>query len=76
MDRILKIRRWSAIQLEDLRKLRVPLKKCLPFIITADHQPARIELDSDRLRATFAPPPKQIEFDFSEARSSAFTGEV
>lgn len=82
-DRILKIRRWSRLRLDDLAKLRVDLKKGLPFLITADHNPARLGLDSERLRARFAPPPEQLEFDFSpspeptrETFESAVTGEV
>ena len=43
----------------------VNLKKCLPFIITADHQPARYELDSEKLRAIYAPPAQQLELDFT-----------
>ena len=48
-DRILKIRQWSRLRLDDLARLRVDLKKGLPFLITADHNPARYGLDSDRL---------------------------
>ena len=76
VNRILRIRRWSAIRLDDLRKLRVPLNKSLPFVIAADYRPATLDLDSERLRASFAPKPQQIEFDFSETKTSAITGEV
>ncbi|MDF1814022.1 MAG: putative DNA modification/repair radical SAM protein [Verrucomicrobiales bacterium] len=75
-DRILKARRWSILRLEDLAKLRVNLKKCLPFIITPDHNPIKLGLDSDRLRARFEPAPKQMEFEFMESKSSAVFGEV
>jgi len=43
VDRIVAIRRWHPLRLEDLGRLRVPLKKALPFIITSDHSPHRIE---------------------------------
>jgi putative DNA modification/repair radical SAM protein len=76
VDRVLQLRRWTRIRLDDLTKLRVSLKKCLPFLITADHHPAKAGLDSDRLRARFAPPPEQLEFDFAETKRSAVTGEV
>ena len=72
VDRILKIRRWTALRLEDLVKLRISLKKCLPFIIAADHHPARLGLDADRLRQSLAPKPQQQEFVFN----SAISGEV
>jgi len=42
VDRILQIRRWHRVTLADLTRLRVPLKKALPFIITADHLPKLI----------------------------------
>ncbi|MEM9018569.1 MAG: putative DNA modification/repair radical SAM protein, partial [Verrucomicrobiota bacterium] len=65
VDRILSARRWGRIRLQDLLKLRVSCKTCLPFIITADHHPSGRELDSDRLRLRFLPPARQLEFDFS-----------
>jgi predicted DNA-binding helix-hairpin-helix protein len=39
VDRLLAARRWYRIHTKDLARLRVPLKKCLPFVITADHRP-------------------------------------
>jgi len=75
-NRLLKIRRWTAVGLKDLLKLRISLKKCLPFIITRDHHPARLEVDSDRLRSALVPTPRQVEFDFTATQRSAITGEV
>lgn len=66
VDRIVQLRRWQRVRLEDLVKLRVSVKKCLPFLIVADHHPAALGLDSDRLRARFAPPLRQLEFDFGK----------
>ena len=43
VDRILRIRRWHALTLADLTRLRVPLKKALPFLITADHRPRLLD---------------------------------
>ncbi len=43
VDRIVAIRRWHALRLDDLARLRVPLKKTMPFITTVDHTPHRIE---------------------------------
>lgn len=76
VNRILQIRRWSVLRLEDLRKLGISLKKCLPFLIAADHNPIRLGLDGDRLRESLAPPPSQMELDFGNAQTSARTGEV
>lgn len=39
VDRILQIRRWHRLRLDDLIRLRVPIKKAMPFIETADHRP-------------------------------------
>ncbi|MGE9268477.1 MAG: putative DNA modification/repair radical SAM protein [Verrucomicrobiales bacterium] len=64
-QRIVKLRRHHAVRLNDLIKLRVQLKKTLPFMICADHHPARLEFSSDELRRRFSPPPTQLELDFT-----------
>lgn len=74
VDRLLRVRRWSPIRLADLTKLRVSLKKCLPFIETRDHSPLRHHLDGDRLRERFLPSTRQLEFDFSEAGTGSRGG--
>ncbi len=71
VQRILQLRRWQAVRYEDLRKLRVSLEKVLPFVIVADHHPARQGLDDENLRARFAPPPEQLEFDFGRHNAAA-----
>lgn len=60
-DRIIHIRRHTRIRLTDLARLRVSLSKVQPFIITADHHPNSMLLDSDKLRARFLPKPVQLE---------------
>jgi putative DNA modification/repair radical SAM protein len=42
VDRLLQVRRWHHVTLQDLARLRVPLKKTMPFIITADHKPVLV----------------------------------
>jgi predicted DNA-binding helix-hairpin-helix protein len=42
VDRILAIRRWHQLRADDLVRLRVSLKKTLPFIEVADHRPSLI----------------------------------
>ena len=52
VDRIVRIRRWHKLTLADLTRLRVPLKKTLPFIVTADHVPkivAQVEIAPQQL---------------------------
>ncbi|HEX2826667.1 MAG TPA: putative DNA modification/repair radical SAM protein [Burkholderiales bacterium] len=46
--RILKARRVRAIRSDDLARLKVPLSKALPFVVTADHR-AYSALDSEKL---------------------------
>jgi putative DNA modification/repair radical SAM protein len=60
-DRIIRIRRHTRIRLSDLARLRVSLSKVQPFIITADHHPNSMLLDSDKLRARFLAKPVQLE---------------
>jgi putative DNA modification/repair radical SAM protein len=61
VQRLLIIRRHTRVRLEDLARLRVSLPKIRPFLITADHHPARHLLDSDRLIERFLPKPVQLE---------------
>jgi putative DNA modification/repair radical SAM protein len=46
VDRIIRIRRWHSIRLDDLTRLRVPLSKAMPFIIVADHTPRLLERET------------------------------
>ena len=73
VDRVLKIRRFRQICWADLKRLRVPLKRARPFLLTADPGGGKF-LDSESLRERFAPKPTQrLLF---EAAGSALTGEV
>src|SRR5690606_16428797 len=61
VDRLVSARRHGRLQLEDLGRLRAPLKKLLPFVSVLDHHPrARLD-DPARLRAQLAPQPRQGE---------------
>lgn len=68
-QRIVRVRRHHALRLQDLIKMRVNVKKCMPFMICVDHNPARLEWSSERLRAHFAPPPEQMELSFDSVLS-------
>ncbi|MCW1884047.1 putative DNA modification/repair radical SAM protein [Luteolibacter flavescens] len=61
VDRLLGIRRLTLLRLADLARLRISLPKVRPFIIVADHHPAREGLDTDRLLARLAPKPVQLD---------------
>ena len=68
VDRLITIRRHTRVRLEDLARLRVSLPKVRPFLITADHHPARYLLDSDRLIDRFLPKPVQLNLFGDENR--------
>ena len=59
VDRLIAARRHRSIRSEDLARLRLPLAKLLPFLVTADHRaaaagqrrPARPGGAADRLAA-------------------------
>jgi len=46
VDRIIRIRRWHSVRLDDLTRLRVPLSKAMPFIIVTDHRPSLLERET------------------------------
>jgi predicted DNA-binding helix-hairpin-helix protein len=64
VERIIAARRFTRLRLADLLRLRLQMKKIMPFIITSDHHPLRLGLDADNLRTRFLPPPQQLEMDF------------
>ncbi len=59
--RILLSRRHGRLRLEDLARLRAPMRKVLPFVQTLDHHPHKRLDDPVRLRAQLAPAPRQAE---------------
>lgn len=59
VKRLLGARRHGVIRLPDLVRLRVSLKKAMPFIVLPDHRPRDLDNDPLRLRALLAPPPRQ-----------------
>jgi len=63
VDRIISARRFARLRLADLLRLRLQMKKLLPFIVTADHHPQN-SLDSEQLRARFVAP-VQLALDLS-----------
>lgn len=77
VDRLISARRWHKLRLADLARLRVPLKKVLPFIETSDHNPRTFGLDDENLRARFAPPPEQLDFlNQVTPEASVLTGDL
>ncbi|MES2662615.1 MAG: putative DNA modification/repair radical SAM protein [Pseudomonadota bacterium] len=61
VKRIIKSRRQQGLRLDDLKKIRVSLRKVSPFICTLDHHPSPTLLDSAELRQHFVPAPVQLD---------------
>lgn len=73
VDRLLQIRRWHRLRLDDLTRLRVPVKKTLPFIVVADHTPHLLERQRSAA-AGLVREPSQLEL--FAVKSSAASGEL
>ncbi len=60
VERLLSARRHAAIRLEDLARLRLPMRRLRPFVIVAGATPGAL-LDRAGLRALVLPhPPRQL----------------
>jgi predicted DNA-binding helix-hairpin-helix protein len=59
VQRILASRRFRKLRVEDLRRLRVPLKRVLPFVMVPG-APFRHALDSERLSQDLRPRRAQL----------------
>ncbi len=71
VDRLIQVRRWHRVTLQDLARLRAPVKKMMPFVIAADHRPAL--LGERDLRAAVRPV-KQLEL--FAPQPSVFSGQL
>lgn len=74
VQRILKIRRFHRLRLEDIARLKVPIERVRHFVIAADHNPAALLIDS--LRLPQRAKPKTMQLSLFEAQSEALTGEL
>ena len=74
VKRLLQIRRWHRVRLADLVRLKVQMRRALPFVITADHTPHLLRTDSLDLRDRLAPARQQLDL-FGIQRSAA-SGEL
>ena len=69
VNRLLRIRLWKKIRMDDLARLKVPVRKTMPFIETADFTPHRLKKEPVPER------PRQLDF-FSASPLSVQTGEL
>jgi putative DNA modification/repair radical SAM protein len=74
VKRILAARQWRAVRLADLARLKIPLKRAMPFIVTADHAPVRVGPDTPDLRDRIAP--KRQQLDLFATAAAARHGEL
>ncbi|MDQ6861185.1 MAG: biotin synthase, partial [Verrucomicrobiota bacterium] len=73
VERIVKVRRWHKLRMEDLPRLHVSVKKVLPFIITADYNSAHLALDRTDLAQRFLP---DRQLDLFADEPSVITGQL
>lgn len=74
VDRLIEMRRFAKIRLDQLHNLRVSIKKVRPWVIAADHNPDALLIDRSDLAAKVKPVNQQLEL-FTTA-ASAVTGEL
>ncbi|BCJ90082.1 hypothetical protein IZ6_08170 [Terrihabitans soli] len=60
VDRIIAARRIHSVSTGDLKRLHVPLKTALPFIVTPDHRPTRLTDRADLKALLQVPAPRQL----------------
>ncbi|MDQ6654485.1 MAG: putative DNA modification/repair radical SAM protein [Verrucomicrobiota bacterium] len=75
VDKIVRVRRWHKIRLEDLPRLHVSVKKVLPFVTTADYNSATLALERDNLDAQFARRETQLDL-FAAEPASVLSGQL
>lgn len=74
VNRILGLRRERAVRVKDLKRLHVSWRRAAPFLVTADFNPAVMNLDRVDLTARTAPRDRQLEL--FAAAASAGNGEL
>ncbi len=75
VSRILKIRKYHSVKLEDLAKLRVVINRAKWFVTTADHNPNVYKLDAENLAERLKPKAVQLSL-FDNVLNSVVTGEL
>jgi putative DNA modification/repair radical SAM protein len=71
VNRILTLRRFHKIRLDDLTKMHVAMKKVRPFVTTADYNPDVLRIDRDDLRSRITGIGKQLNL-FETAAAATF----
>ncbi|WP_322104021.1 putative DNA modification/repair radical SAM protein [Paraburkholderia sp. J41] len=58
--RLVELRRTRRIRYDDLIRLRCPMEKIRPFVVTQDYRAALHDASSEKLRRVLTPPPVQL----------------
>ncbi|GAA0764471.1 putative DNA modification/repair radical SAM protein [Ideonella azotifigens] len=66
VEKLLAARRSRLVRADDLRRLRVPLKNVMPFVVLPDHHPGAL-LEAQDLAARLRPAPQQASLFDAEA---------
>lgn len=74
VNRILQVRRYQALRVKDLRKMRVAWNRMKTFVIATDHHPVLSELDGENLKRRFQPKSQQLTL--FDASTTARSGEI
>lgn len=74
VERILRLRRWHKLRLDDLPRLHLPMKKILPFVITADFNATALTIDKQSLATRFQKTVSQL--DLFPIESSVLDGQL
>jgi putative DNA modification/repair radical SAM protein len=74
VDRLLSLRRFKRIRTDDLSKLRCPMRKVKPWVVTDDFNPDALRLDRGDLAQRIAQPTQQLEL--FETQTTALTGQL
>ena len=72
VERILTVRRWRRLRMDDLGRLRIALRRALPFIIVVDHSPRGLP-DALDLRERIT---NRSQLDMFAISRSAHSGEL
>ncbi len=77
VERILKIRRYHRIRIDDLIRLKISMNRARWFITAADHNPDVHRLDSKFVLERFRPQRTQLSlFDTGLSKASVISGEI
>ena len=75
VDRIIQLRQFRKLRLEDLGRMHVPMQRVRYFVSALDRNPYLQMLDSDRMiRLVSSPEPEQLQL--FQAAQTARTGEI